>query len=860
MIELQDLLEATGGRVHGSVFADRFFEFAFDSRRLGEPRSEQGGPLFVAVKTDTGDGHDYILEAVHKGAAGVLCQWVPSDWPRGVTCLVVNDTRQALFDWARLVLRKTSIPVVAVTGSSGKTVTKEAIAAVLSTHTSVFKNERSFSGRYGLPIALGRLEPSHRVAVLELAADSLHEIQDLTQLTRPAVGVVTTINEAHLDSFGSLESIEREKGRLIEALPVDGLAVLNRDDERVWRMRERTPARVVGVALSEHPDLETGYVATDIRYSTDGLSFSLCRQPDETAESTPFLLRLLGRHHAYAALAAFAVGREYGVPIPQIQSALSRLDPLPGRLRPLPGLGGSVLLDDSYDADLACTLAALDALVDHFPRQRRTVVLGGIDRLNQREVADRLIGDRAARVAHELILKGDGAQAVRQAAMRAGMDAQHVFETYTNAEAVRYLAGRLGANDVALVKGARRERMEEIARGLMRTPEHAPRLLVRQEPAFRSVQLALPERPTWLRVDLEAIASNLSRVRQIVGDDVSVMAVLKADGYGHGAIRIARTAANNGARMLGVACLSEGIVLRRARIDTPILVLGYTPAWQAREAILNDITATVFDLDTAHAFSRAAGELGRVARVHIKVDTGMGRLGLLPPQVLPFLKDAARLPNLMLEGIFTHFSIADVEDKTYTLWQLDRFRAVLKEAGNEGIRFPIVHAANSAALLTVPRARFNMVRLGIALYGLAPSVDTPLPPGFRPALAFETRIAQVKTLPAGSYVSYGNTYRTPSEHKIAVIPVGYADGFRRAPTHWGHVLVRAQRAPIVGRVCMDQTMIDVTHIPNVRQGDLVVLIGRQGGEAITVEQVAEQLGTINYEVISEILARVPRVS
>jgi alanine racemase len=317
---------------------------------------------------------------------------------------------------------------------------------------------------------------------------------------------------------------------------------------------------------------------------------------------------------------------------------------------------------------------------------------------------------------------------------------------------------------------------------------------------------------------------------------------------------------NNGARMLGVACLSEGVLLRRAEIDAPILALGYTPAWQARDAVLNEITATVFDLDTTRAFSRAAGEVGQTARVHVKVDTGMGRLGLLPDQVLPFLRQAVLLPHLEIEGILTHFSVADEADKSYTRWQLDRFAAVLAQVREAGIHVPLAHAANSAALLTLPEARFDMVRLGIALYGLAPSPDTPLPPGFRPALSFKTRVAQVKALSPGSAVSYGNTYRTQGKETIAAIPVGYADGFRRAPAHWGHVLVRGQRAPIVGRVCMDQTMIDVTHIPGVRQGDEVVLIGQQGTESITVEQVAERLGTINYEVVSEILARVPRVS
>jgi alanine racemase len=334
--------------------------------------------------------------------------------------------------------------------------------------------------------------------------------------------------------------------------------------------------------------------------------------------------------------------------------------------------------------------------------------------------------------------------------------------------------------------------------------------------------------------------------------------VLKADGYGHGAIRIARTALNNGAAYLGVASINEGALLRQAGIAAPILVLGYTPAWQARELILQDLTATVFNLDVARALSRAGRELNKQVRVHVKVDTGMGRLGLLPDEVQDFCLALAGLPNLEREGVFTHFSVADA-DADYTRWQIDRFRQVLHSLAQAGIDFSLVHAANSAAILSLPESHFDMVRLGIAMYGLQPSAQVRCPDDFRPALAFKTQIAQVKALPAGSYVSYGNTYRTQGDQRIAVIPVGYADGFRRAPRHWGHVLVRGQRAPIVGRVCMDQTMIDVSAIAEARQGDEVILIGEQGGKRITAEDIAERLGTINYEVVSEILARVPRV-
>ena len=215
--------------------------------------------------------------------------------------------------------------------------------------------------------------------------------------------------------------------------------------------------------------------------------------------------------------------------------------------------------------------------------------------------------------------------------------------------------------------------------------------------------------------------------------------------------------------------------------------------------------------------------------------------------------------NVINHLMFQKAIIADDEDLEYTRWQLSRFQDVLKSLSEIGVSFRTIHCANSAAILRLPESHFNTVRLGLAMYGLQPSPNVKLPTGFRPALAWKTTIAQVKTLPPGSFVSYGNTYRTEEEERIAVMPVGYADGFRRAPTRWQAVLIRGQRAPIVGLVCMDQTMINISDIPNVRVGDEVVLIGRQGEDEITAEEVAGWLGTVNYEVVSEILARVPRV-
>ena len=375
-----------------------------------------------------------------------------------------------------------------------------------------------------------------------------------------------------------------------------------------------------------------------------------------------------------------------------------------------------------------------------------------------------------------------------------------------------------------------------------------------------AVWQARPSGPlAWVEIDLAAIGHNVERVAGSVGPGVDVLAVVNDDAYGHGAIRAAQIALGHGASWLGVASVKEATDLRQGGLQAPILVLGSTAPWQALDAVGNDLVATVFSDDAAVALSQAAQSLGRTARVHVKVDTGMGRLGLLPHEVVPFVQRLSRLPVLQVDGVFTHMASADGGDLSYTRRQLARFEGVLSELRAEGLLPTHIHAANSASILRLPESYYNLVRLGLAMYGLDPSPDARCPKDFRPALAFKCRVTQVRELPGGSYVGYGRTFRTRRASRIAVLPLGYAHGFRRAPAHWGYVLVRGQKAPIVGRVCMDQSMIDVTDIPGVRAGEVVVLIGRQGAGCITVDDVAGRLGTINYEVITQISARLPRI-
>lgn len=868
VIDLQDLLAATAGQLLGPARATQFTEFAFDTRTLAA--TPPNGPLFLAVKTDTGDGHGYVHEAIARGAAGVLCERPPVP-AVDVTCVLVPDTRQALSAWAGYVLRQRQLDVVAVTGSSGKTTTKELIAAVLSggaPANTVFHNPGSYNGRYGLPIALGQLEATHRMAVLELAADSFGEIAELAELTRPRVGVVTTILESHLDVFGTPDEIAREKGMLLEALPPDGLAVLNADDPLVRAMAGRSRAPVLTIGQARDADLRVTWVNWSISARDIAVRFSKRARrllPGPLPATLDLSLALLGRHQVTNAVAALVVGLFYGQAAADATRVLATCQPLPGRLHPLAGQSGATILDDTANANPTAMGAALETL-SIFPRPH-WAVLGDMEDLGVREVeAHRRVGIAASRL-DRLIAVGDRARHLALAAREAGLSADRIFHTYSQREALRYLHDALGSAaspPTILVKGGRAARLEQTVEALL-APELVPQagnLLVRQDPGWRQVRLSRPDRPTWLEVDLEAIAGNVRQLHALVGPHVGLMAVLKADGYGHGAVRVARTALNNGAQMLAVACLAEAVTLRHAGIEGPILILGYTPPWQARDVLQSQVTATVFDLDFASALSRAVAALRPahgVTPVHVKVDTGMARLGLMPCEVLPFVQKVVTLPGIRVEGIFTHFSTAEAPDQTYARWQLGQFRQVLTQLKQADLQPPLVHAANSAATLILPESHFNLVRVGIAMYGLAPSPNVPLPAGIQPAVQWKTQVAQVRCLPPGAYVGYGNTYRTEHVQSIATIPVGYADGFRRAPQHWPYVLLRGQRVPIVGRVSMDQTMLDVTEVPGVRQGDEVVLIGRQGDAAITVDQVAAALGTINYEVVSEILARVPRV-
>ena len=366
----------------------------------------------------------------------------------------------------------------------------------------------------------------------------------------------------------------------------------------------------------------------------------------------------------------------------------------------------------------------------------------------------------------------------------------------------------------------------------------------------------------YASIDLDAVSSNLENMKKNIKEDTQIIAVLKADGYGHGAVPIAQHIEKIPYIWgIAVACVEEGLALREAGIKKPVLILGYTFPEDYEIMIANDFRPTVFTWEMAVELSDAAGKVGKTVKIHIKLDTGMSRIGYRNIEKdVPEILKISKLPNLEIEGVFTHFARADEVSKDPAFAQLDKYNRFVAALEDAGLQIPMKHCSNSAAIMRMPEANMNAVRAGIILYGMYPSEDVekdtvPL----KPVMTLKSRIVYIKTVEEGTAISYGGTFVTKKTTKVATIPIGYADGYSRGLSSKGFVLIRGKRAPILGRVCMDQFMVDVTDIPEAKLHDEVTLIGADGDERITLEELGELSGRFNYEFACCISKRVPRI-
>lgn len=362
-------------------------------------------------------------------------------------------------------------------------------------------------------------------------------------------------------------------------------------------------------------------------------------------------------------------------------------------------------------------------------------------------------------------------------------------------------------------------------------------------------------RDVYAEIDLDAIRHNLTEIRRRINPASKLCAVVKANAYGHGAVEVSKVAVDYGADFLAVATVDEGLELRRAGFNLPILILGLIPQIAARAVVDADLTQAIADFDLAEKISNAAVRLGKIAKVHLKIETGMGRIGIAPDKAVELAVKISHLPNVELEGLFSHFADADSIDRTFTNHQIEIFKTTADKIRSAGVEIKICHLAESAAILDIPEAHFDMVRAGIISYGLYPSDDVRRTIELKPAMKLVAKIIYLKKISAGVSIGYGREFVAKRDSLIATLPIGYADGYIRAYKNF-HVEIRGQLAPIAGRVCMDQTMIDVTDVDGVKVGDEVILFG---SDTVTIDDAARHLNTINYEITCLVSARVSRI-
>ncbi len=372
---------------------------------------------------------------------------------------------------------------------------------------------------------------------------------------------------------------------------------------------------------------------------------------------------------------------------------------------------------------------------------------------------------------------------------------------------------------------------------------------------------------TWVEIDKKNLQDNIGQFRKLIGDKIKLMSVVKANAYGHGLIKVAEIAINSGADWLGVDSIEEAIKLREAGIKAPTLILGYTLVSRLREVVKHDLSQTVYNQKTIEELANQARKQNKKVKVHLKVETGTSRQGLGKEKLLKLAKFIDKYPKIEIEGMHTHYAnIEDTTDHDYAQQQLERFQKAVDVLKKNKIKVPIKHTACSAAIVLFPKTYFDLVRLGISMYGLWSSKETLISAkekdrriNLKPVLTWKTKVAQVKKIPTGTPVGYGLTERVSSESKIAILPVGYWDGYDRKLSGVGNVLIGGKRCKILGRICMNMTMIDVSHLEEVKPEDEVVLLGEQDKEGVTADELAQKIGTINYEVVTRINPLIPRI-
>lgn len=785
------------GRVFGAGHAEAH-RLCLDTRAGVRP-----GDLFVGLPGARFRGSRFARQALAEGATIAIADEPPQDaLPEGTAWIVVPDPLLALHALAAECRRRFAGVVVAVTGSNGKTIVKDMLLAALGTTANVWASPMSWNSQVGVPAALLQLDPAADVAVVECGISLPGEMERLAAIVDPDLGVFVNVGTAHAEHLGDSTQIARQKALLFAGARC----------RSVFVPHDQVGAIDALQAVAPHTHIE--------RVVVDSAA-------DAGAASDVWLVDA-----TLARAAALALGGD-----PQrVDRALAEWAAPAMRLEMTLTPQGVLLINDAYVSDPVSAEAALRVLLRERTHGAAIAVLGGFAQLGARRAAEHArLGARAAELGVDrLVAVGPWAHEIADGARAAGMAPDRIHEPEDAGAAAQILSDVVRPGDRVLLKGSRPARLEGVA-----------------EVLFDALA------PTRLLIDLDAIRQNFQRIREAVGPDCGVMPVVKAFGYGVDATRLAQTLLSAGAVAIAVAYPDEGLALRERGIAAPIVVQNIVPA-AVEKVVRGGLSAVVPEWAAVERLEVEARRQGRRVRVHLKVDTGMGRLGVLPEDAVGLAERIAASDLLVLDGLMTHLAASEsAAHDGFTQTQLSRFEAVRCALEERGLRPRLVHAANSSAIARHPAARYSLVRAGIGLLGYADGVGALGP---REALRLVTQIVACKQIPEGHSVGYGATWTASGgPRRIAVVALGYADGYPIALSSRGWMLVHGVRCPVVGRICMDVCMLDVTDVPReVSAGDEVVVFGPGPGEP-RLSELAREAGTIAYQMLTALSPRIRRI-
>lgn len=822
------IVEITNGTLVRGSESSLIDEVSTDTRT---PVGEHA--LFVALRGDNFDGHHFLVEAAHAGAvAAIVDRQHAVSAPFGAV-IAVDDTLAALQQLAAAHRNKFAAEVVGITGSNGKTIVKEMLAAILGQTRTTYRSPGSYNSQVGVAHSLlGLLSGQHEVAIIEAGISQPGEMDRLREMIRPSLGAITNIGEAHQAGFGDLNVTADEKLRLFQDLR--GPLIWNADDAVLRGVLGGRTSRLTAQLYGFGEAYDAHYRI--MKVTADERGFDIVLRPG-TESTEPLRLNVLGRHNVWNAAAAAAIADQLGVGFDAIRAGLADFEVAPMRMEMHTTQAGVTLLNDAYSSDPVSAAAALNALM-HYAAGNRTVAIIGdmLDLGAASEAAHRDLGETIAKLRVDgLVCVGALARLAGHAAVDAGMAAERIWHVAHTDELHDLLEEIVQPGDFVLLKGSRAVGLEHAAQELLESVA-----------------------PTRLFVDLGVVRDNVAAIRRATG--TGLIAVIKSFAYGNDSNRVALTLENAGVDAFMVAFPDEGIPLRQRGIALPILVSNVR-ASEADKVAKYNLTAIISEHHALRALSAEAARRGVTLSVHVEVDTGMNRTGVRAEDALEFCRAVAERPHLTFDGLMTHFAAADAaHEDAFTLGQIATFERVIAQLAAADVVPRVVHAANTAAAWRFPQARYDLVRVGLGLYGVHPSDDVAAATlGLAPALTFVSSITQIRTVEPGASVGYGRMFRPQTARQIATVAVGYNDGFPRYMSSGGEVIVRGKRCMVVGNVCMDVCMIDVTDVPDAAPGDDVLLFGRLGDDEVPIDDLALRGRTISYEILTNISPRVRRI-